>query len=275
MIKLALVLLAFSATAAWSQAAEPASTDWHQGFNNRARLLAGRAVRDGRQGLYAGVEIEMPNGWDTYWRSPGEAGGVAPEFDWKGSENLKSAHVLYPAPRRLRTKAGDVVGYTDRVVFPVSVTPKDAGKPISLRGVVAYGVCKDICVPAEVTLQITVPPGIGASKALTDVLARVPRSEARLGIDPSLASWRLDQSTGKPRLVLSIATTSPIGVDAFVDVPGGIYVPLPKRVADSAGKVVFEVDLTDGVDLKDLKGKPLTVTMIDGKGQAETTITLE
>ena len=43
----------------------------------------------------------------------------------------------------------------------------------------------------------------------------------------------------------------------------------------SAGKVVFEVDLTDGVDLKDLKGKPLTVTMIDGKGQAETTITLE
>ena len=53
------------------------------------------------------------------------------------------------------------------------------------------------------------------------------------------------------------------------------YVPLPKRVADSAGKVVFEVDLTDGVDLKDLKGKPLTVTMIDGKGQAETTITLE
>ena len=158
-------------------------------------------------------------------------GASPPEFDWKGSENLESAHVLYPAPRRLRTKAGDVVGYTDRVVFPVSVTPKDAGKPIALRGVVAYGVCKDICVPAEVTLQITVPPGIGASKALTDVLARVPRSEARLGIDPSLASWRLDQSTGKPRLVLSIATTSPIGVDAFVDVPGGIYVPLPKRVA--------------------------------------------
>jgi len=52
-------------------------------------------------------------------------------------------------------------------------------------------------------------------------------------------------------------------------------VPLPKRVGDAAGKAVFEVDLTDGVDLKDLKGKPLTVTMIDGKGQSETTITLE
>ena len=185
MIKLALVLLAFSATAAWSQAAEPASTDWHQGFNNRARLLAGRAVRDGRQGLYAGVEIEMPNGWDTYWRSPGEAGGVAPEFDWKGSENLESAHVLYPAPRRLRTKAGDVVGYTDRVVFPVSVTPKDAGKPIyASRHGCLWRLQRHMRSCGGRAFRSRCRRGIGASKALTDVLARVPRSDARLGIDP-------------------------------------------------------------------------------------------
>ena len=274
-MKLALVLLAFSATVAWGQAAEPVSSDWFQGFNNKARLLAGHAVRDGKEGLYAGVEIEMPNGWDTYWRSPGDAGGVAPEFDWKGSDNLASADVLYPAPSRLHTKAGDVVGYTDNVLFPISVTPKDAGKPVTLHGVIAYGVCKDICVPAEVTLQITIPPEVGASETLRDVLGRVPRVDARPGIDPSLATWRLDQTTGKPKLVLNVATTSPAGVDAFVYAPGGVYVPLPKRVADAAGKAVFEVDLSDGVDIKDLKGKPLTVTTIDGKGQAETTITLE
>ena len=38
------------------------------------------------------------------------------------------------------------------------------------------------------------------------------------------------------------------------------------------GEAVFEVDLTDGVNIKDLKGEPLTVTMIDGKGQSETTM---
>jgi len=109
-MKLALFFLAFSASAAWSSATEPASTEWFQGFNNKARLVAGHAVRDGQKGLYAGVEIEMPSGWDTYWRSPGDAGGVAPEFDWQGSENLDSTHALYPAPQRLHTKAGDVVG---------------------------------------------------------------------------------------------------------------------------------------------------------------------
>ena len=273
--RLVAALLALGAATVSAAAAEPAASDWFQGFNNKARLLAGRAVRDGESGLYAGVEIEMPEGWKTYWRSPGDAGGVPPEFDWQGSENLAATHVLYSAPHRLHDKAGDVVGYKDHVLFPVLVTPKDASKPVILHGKVAYGLCKDICIPAEAELQIAVPPDIGTSVTLTDVLTLVPRAPARAGIDPSLAAWRLDQTTGKPKLVLSVETTSPGGVDALVEAPGGVFVPLPKRVADVDGKAVFEVNLTDGVDIKDLKGKPLTVTLLDDEGQSETTITLE
>jgi DsbC/DsbD-like thiol-disulfide interchange protein len=273
--RLALALFALNAAAIAAAAAEKVASDWFQGFNNKARLLAGRAVRDDEPGIYAGVEIEMPEGWKTYWRSPGDAGGVPPEFDWQGSENLAGTQVLYPAPHRLRDKAGDVVGYKDHVLFPVAVTPKDASKPVILHGKVAYGVCKDICIPAEVELQIAIPHDIATSDTLNNVLARVPRPHARPGVDPLLAAWHLDQTTGKPKLVLSVETASPGGIDAFVEAPAGVYVPLPKHVADAAGKAVFEVDLTDGVDIKDLKGKPLTVTMIDDKGQSETTITLE
>lgn len=272
---LVLALSAFAVTAASSEDAGPAATDWFQGFNNKARLVAGRAIREGKDGLYAGLEIAMPEGWKTYWRSPGDAGGVPPEFDWQGSENLSAAEVLYPAPHRLHDKAGDVVGYKDGVLFPVSVIPKDAAKPVVLHAKAAYGVCKDICVPAEAELQITIPPEIGSSEELSGVLARVPNRNARVGVDPALAAWRIDQGTGKPKLVLNVDTVSSASVDAFVEAPGGVYVPLPKRVADAGGKATFEVDLTDGVDIKDLKGKPLTVTMIDDKGQSETTITLE
>jgi DsbC/DsbD-like thiol-disulfide interchange protein len=273
--KWAFVFLICSAMAAWSDAAAPVTSDWFQGFNNKARLLGGHAVRDGAPALYAGVEIAMPQGWKTYWRSPGDAGGVPPDFDWQGSENLASAVVLYPAPHRLHDKAGDVVGYKNGVLFPVLLTPKDAGKPVTLHGKVTYGLCKDICVPAEADLRIVIPPDVASSEALTDVLSRVPRSRARGGVDPSLAAWRLDRSTGRPKLVLNVATESPSDVDAFVEAPGGVYVPLPKRAADANGKAVFEVNLADGVDMKDLQGKPLTVTLIDGKGEAETTITLE
>lgn len=274
MIRLALAFLLVSGTAAWSDAG-PVASDWFSGMDNQARLIAGQASRDGKTALYAGVDLSMPGGWKTYWRTPGDAGGVPPDFDWTGSDNLASATVLFPAPHRIHDKAGDVVGYKNAVLFPVLVTPKDASKPVTLKGKVQYGICKDICIPAEAELQLTIPPDVGASAELTAGLERVPGKTARSGIDPTLASWQLSDSAGKPKLVLDVASSDPTTADAFVEGPGGIYVPLPKRAADQSGKAVFEVDLTDGVNIKDLKGKPLTVTMIDAKGQSETTIVLE
>lgn len=274
MIRLALAFLLVSGTAAWSDAG-PVASDWFRGMDNQARLIAGHASRDGKTALYAGVDLSMPGGWKTYWRTPGDAGGVPPDFDWTGSDNLASATVLFPAPHRIHDKAGDVVGYKNAVLFPVLVTPKDASKPVTLKGKVQYGICKDICIPAEAELQLTIAPDVGTSAELTAGLERVPDKTARPGIDPTLASWQLSDSAGKPKLVLDVASSDPKTADVFVEGPGGIYVPLPKRAADQSGKAIFEVDLTDGVNIKDLKGKPLTVTMIDAKGQSETTIVLE
>jgi DsbC/DsbD-like thiol-disulfide interchange protein len=274
-IKRTIALLLLSTTTAWGDTAAPVASDWVQGYDTKTRLIAGQAVLDGQQGLYAGVEVAMPEGWKTYWRVPGDAGGVPPEFDWKGSQNLAATRVLYPAPHRLHDKAGDAVGYKDRVIFPILLTPKDKTKPVVLHGKVDYGLCKDICIPAEAEFQITIPPGVSQSSELTETLTRVPQDHPRVGVDPKLAAWHLDRSSGKSKLVLNIEAASPDTADAFVVAPGDTYVPLPKRVADVGGKAVFEVDLTDGVDIKDLTGKPLTVTMVDAKGQSETTITLE
>ncbi|RUO97308.1 protein-disulfide reductase DsbD domain-containing protein [Hyphomicrobium sp.] len=273
MIKWALGLLLVSSAAAWADTAA-VSSDWYRGFNNQVRLVAGHAARDGQQGLYAGVDLSMPGGWKTYWRSPGDAGGVPPEFDWEGSDNLASATVLYPAPHRIHDKAGDVVGYKDAILFPVLLTPKDPKRPITLHAKIAYGVCKDICIPAEADLKLVVPPDVGNSPELAKALASVPGSTARTEHDPHLASWRIDQSAGKPKLVLDVASAAPETADAFVEGPAGVYVPLPKRVS-VAGKALLEVDLTDGVNIKDLAGKPLRITMIDSQGQSETTIKFE
>ncbi|MGZ5914086.1 MAG: protein-disulfide reductase DsbD domain-containing protein, partial [Hyphomicrobium sp.] len=123
------------------EAATGLASDWVEGHSSRARLIAGNGM--------AGVEVEMPEGWKTYWRTPGDAGGVPPSFDWSKSENLAAATVLYPAPKRFSDRAGDTVGYKGTVVFPVRLTAKDPGKPIDLRLSLEYGVCKEICIPAE------------------------------------------------------------------------------------------------------------------------------
>ena len=47
------------------------ASEWVEGHSSRARIIGGG---DG----VAAVELQLPEGWKTYWRSPGEAGGVPP-----------------------------------------------------------------------------------------------------------------------------------------------------------------------------------------------------
>lgn len=243
---------------------------WAEGHNSRARLIAGAGM--------AGVELQLPEGWKTYWRTPGDAGGVPPAFDWSGSGNLESAEVLYPAPKRFTDQSGDTVGYKGDTTFPVRLKAKDPSKPIDVQLAVDYGVCKDICIPAEAKLSLTVPPDAPVPQELTDAVAKVPAlPDARREGDPILKKAAAELAGPKPRLVLE--AEFPAGAehtDAFVEAPGGLYVPLPKKIADDGnGLVTFEVDLGRDVDLAALKGKPLTATIVSDKGQSEATFPLQ
>ncbi len=252
-----------------------AASDWVDGFNNKARLIAGVASRNGaNDALFAGVEIVMPAGWKTYWRAPGEAGGIPPEFDWSGSENLDAATVLYPAPHRLPDKAGDSIGYKDRVVFPVAVAAKDASKPVRLNLKAVYGVCKDICIPAEADIVLNIPADAGASEDLDLALVKIP-GVPDAAKDPVLAAWRVDGRDVKAKLIFEVTDAGGAGGDAFADVADGTFLPLPKKVSEGESSATYEIDLSDGVDFASLKGKTVRVTLTGTKGQSETTIRIE
>jgi DsbC/DsbD-like thiol-disulfide interchange protein len=250
-----------------------AASEWTEGFNNKARLLAGRGPDAGAAQLYAGVEIVMPAGWKTYWRAPGDAGGIPPEFDWAQSVNIKSFRVLYPAPHRMIDKTGSTIGYKEQVVFPAAIEPQDKTKPVTLKLKAAYGVCKELCVPAEVELSLEIPVDAGPSPVLADAVQRVP-GVAVAGRDPVLTAWRVEAAGTKPKLVLDVTDPGGEGGDAFVDSGDGIYLPLPKRVSGTDGRIAYEVDLTDGVEYMSLIGKSITVTLVGASGQSESTISI-
>jgi DsbC/DsbD-like thiol-disulfide interchange protein len=270
LVALVVACLSFGYCAAFvrTAAASETASEWVDGHGSRARLIAGNGM--------AGVEIELAEGWKTYWRSPGDAGGVPPSFDFSKSDNLAAAKVLYPAPKRFTDKAGDTVGYKGTVIFPVEVTPKDAGKPVELRLNLDYGVCKEICVPASAALSLTLPPA-GAtepSDVLKEALAAIPAPAAkRRAGDPSLKNVQVDLGAAKPHIILE--GEFPGGsehVDVFVEGPDGVFIPLPKRTSSGGGELAtFEIDLSDGVDLKDIKGKTLTATLVSPSGQSEAT----
>lgn len=259
----------------------PIASSWVQAENSRARLLAGRLDdADLQSQLLAGVEIEMVEGWKTYWRNPGSS-GVPPRMDASASANLASAKLLFPAPLRFSDRDGDTLGYKRSVVFPVAIVPRDPTKPVQLELTLEFGICKDICIPAELKLGLIVPPGaakLPAGSLLGKALARVPRSgSARLPNDPTIASIKANLADARPHLTIEAQFPGGAkGADVFVEAPDGLWVPLPLRTGEAQGDVVrFEIDLADGVDLAELKGKTLLLTLVSDAGQSEASFKLE
>jgi DsbC/DsbD-like thiol-disulfide interchange protein len=249
-----------------------ASSPWVHANKAKARLVTGGASEGAAGSVQAFVEIKLEPGWKTYWRTPGDAGGLPPSFDWSKSANLASADVAFPAPQRFTDKSGSTIGYKNGLVLPVTLKPERANTPISLVVGLNYGICKDICIPVEAELALEVPtnetdaPPAEAREALD----RVPRAQDKLAPgDPVLVKVAsvLDGTTPK----ITIEARFPKGAaaaDAFLEAPDGLFLPLPELIGgvDAAGVATFEASLGKDVDLAALKGKPVTVTLVSETG---------
>lgn len=271
------LMFAVAATGS-AQAAEPLASDWQAKPKSKIRLVAGGTGDPQRRATYAGIEITLEPGWKTYWRVPGDA-GVPPSFDWAASRNLSKAEVLYPAPRRYSDSSGDVIGYKGNVIFPVALTPTDPTKPIELAVALEIGVCELICIPIEAKLALQVGAGAAAvalDRSFAAALAAVPRrDEHRRPDDPRIVAKIANLKTSKPDLILDLAFPAGAkGADLFIEGADGGYVPLPRLVGKAPdGGLRYTVDLSNGVDLKDIDGKPLRLTIVSDTSATETTWT--
>jgi DsbC/DsbD-like thiol-disulfide interchange protein len=279
--------------AAHAQASAPVdlASPWVQLHNARVRLLAGPPAAKAAKSYLAGVEIALGDGWKTYWRMPGDA-GVPPTFDWAGSTNVASLEVLYPAPSRLHEPGAATVGYENSVLLPIEVVPKDPSRPVGLALTMEFGVCREICIPAEAKFSLTLAPAgmLGKpSAAMLAALERVPRAlTSRRADDPRVMRAAAFLEGGAPHLtIVARFPQGDRGADLFIEAPDGLYVPMAKRLPDigeggeprpeadsGSGLVRFEVDLARGGNAHEFSGKTLRLTLVSDAGASETTWTV-
>ena len=144
-----------------------------------AALLPGWQTGTGAH--MAGLRLDLAPGWKTYWRSPGDA-GIPPQFDWSGSENLKSVRIHWPAPVVFHTNGYQTIGYKGGVVLPVELVARDPSRPVVLRAKVELGICRDICVPAWLDLSAEVAAPGAPDAAIRAALAARPASAKEAGL---------------------------------------------------------------------------------------------
>ena len=244
---------------------------WTASNNSKVRLVSGTVTIDGKPSMIAGVQLRMEPGWKTYWRNPGDF-GVPPSFDFKGSTNLKQAEVLFPAPHRFAEADGTAIGYDDEVIFPVKITPEKEGDAIELKLAFEYGLCKDICIPNEVSLDLMLAPSTGKGDAmlLESALALVPKPAAP-GVLPTVGAVTASLDAAKPEIVIdAVFAPDARGTDLFID-GGEIFMAVPRPQGPAAdGKQRFIVSFTTPAEAAVVKAKSLTLTLVSDRGSTET-----
>jgi DsbC/DsbD-like thiol-disulfide interchange protein len=272
-----LATIAFAAMALPMPSAYADMTAWQGDARAGVRIVSGGTKTDGPPMLRAGVEIRLAHGWKTYWRYPGDS-GVPPHFDFAKSENVKSVQLAWPAPERFAEPDGIIIGYRDNVLFPLSIEPKDAAKPVVLRVTLDYAICEKVCIPVQARGELTIKSGATAGSAIAKAENTVPRVQA-LGADASLSVKAIhrDDAAKPARVLVDVAAPEGGPVAIFAEGPSADWaLPVPDKVDGApAGLQRFSFALDGLPPGASASGAMLKVTAVAGPEAIETTFRLD
>ncbi|WP_375258286.1 protein-disulfide reductase DsbD domain-containing protein [Citreimonas sp.] len=169
-----------------------------------AELRPGWRLPDGSH--IAALHLRLAPGWKTYWRSPGEA-GIPPLFRWTAAGgNTAGVSVVWPTPHVFHQSGLRSVGYKGEVVLPLRVRLRDGNADAQIAGTIELGVCKDICMPHEVSVSAVLPAAARApDPRIAAALADRPLSRDEAGV-------------GAVRCAV-VPSAGGIGLRATLDVP--------------------------------------------------------
>lgn len=115
-------------------------------------LLAADAARPG-DSVLAAVRLQMPPGWHTYWRNPGES-GLATTLAWTLPAGITAGDIQWPPPEPYVTSDLTTYVYHDEVLLlvPLKLAPDLKPGRLSLKARVDWLECEVACVPGAATL---------------------------------------------------------------------------------------------------------------------------
>lgn len=161
---------------------------------DRVELRPGWRMPDGTH--MAALHVVLEPGWKTYWRAPGDV-GIPPQFDWSGSSNIDALSTNWPTPIVFFEQGMRSVGYTREVVIPLHMTAETKGADMRLNGAMQIGICKDICIPANLSFSATLPPDqTRPDPVIAAALTDRPYTAAEAGVTQVACTFQADPNGG-------------------------------------------------------------------------------
>ncbi|MDW5314297.1 protein-disulfide reductase DsbD domain-containing protein [Rhizobium sp. PL01] len=218
-------------------AANAAQSQWVQSQGGEVRIVADRPEPDGT--IPAILDIRLKPGWKTYWVEPG-ASGIPPQITVDPKDGISFSGLRFPAPKAFHDGIASYTGYDRSVAFPLSLRREKTGS-LTLKASVFLGICKDICIPVQADLHLSLPEGL-AQNPLDR--ARIDDAVAALPMPPS-DTFKVTAASfdaAENRLHLSLVTpAAAMPAELFLSGPPGYSFGKPENVTAENGKVTAEI----------------------------------
>jgi thiol:disulfide interchange protein len=149
--------------------------------NVKARLVSEVSAVGPGQTFWVALELEIRDGWHTYWRNPGDSGEPT-KLAWQLPNGFSAGDIVWTTPHRFEIAPLVNYGYAKHAIHLVQLTaPKDlkAGSAVPLAAKASWLVCSDVCIPEDANLTLSMPAGAqaGAADPAAAALFTTARSE--------------------------------------------------------------------------------------------------
>ncbi|HXP65954.1 MAG TPA: thioredoxin family protein [Steroidobacteraceae bacterium] len=153
-LKFWLFSLLLASPAAFALTGSTVSTE-----NVKARLVSEVSSVGPGQTFWVALELDIRDGWHTYWRNPGDSGEPT-KLAWVLPPGFSAGDIVWTTPHRFEIAPLVNYGYAKHAVHLVQLTaPKDlkAGTPAALTAKASWLVCSDVCIPEDANLTLSLP----------------------------------------------------------------------------------------------------------------------
>ncbi len=128
--------------------------------NVKARLISEADAIAPGQSVWVALELNIRDGWHTYWRNPGDS-GQATKLTWTLPAGVTAGDILWTTPHRFEVAPLVNYGYAKHAMHLVQITaargPQSRGCRSSLQRKASWLVCADVCIPESADLQLRLP----------------------------------------------------------------------------------------------------------------------
>jgi thiol:disulfide interchange protein DsbD len=193
------------------------------------------------QPLTLGLRIRHDPHWHTYWRNPGDS-GLATQLELTLPQGFAAGEFRWPAPKRLFIPPLANYGYEDEIVLPLPVSVPAAleGGSVRLAGKAMWLMCRDVCIPGEAEVSLTLPVAQGAAPPPSRHAALFDAARARMPAEALSAPVSVDGDR------LSIGLAEPLASAEFFPYREGLIgnaEPQPLFALEGAGKPARRLEI--------------------------------